>query len=345
MVDIAGAHGRQRGVVGLVGRRRRRSAGGGRLRLGGGACGRGRGGRGGLHAGHALHSRHLAGRRREPREPPPPTPRHSIASGPRPPAPSQLPCLRERSSGRQRSRSILVLSCRAAAWPWWTPLIRVPRFPRYGGPSPPPSANPARSTAGNYAGAALPPAEATARSDSLACDERLPDPGVRGRARRAPAHRAVPEADAALRLRSAERPRRHGHPRQAREPPARRRVQGARRRESHGPALGRGARPWRDLCLDGQSRPVDRVRGAAVRRARRHLRTGGRESREGGGDPEPRRRDRGARPRLRRGARALRRAGSRARLPLHPLRRRAASDRGRRRLRRSSCSRTSRRST
>ena len=80
---------------------------------------------------------------------------------------------------------------------------------------------------------------------------------------------------------------------------------------------GRGARHR----LDREPRPVDRVRLAALRRARGDLRARGREPGEGRVDPRARRRDRRARPRLRRGARALRGALARARLPLRPLRR------------------------
>ena len=86
----------------------------------------------------------------------------------------------------------------------------------------------------------------------------------------------------------------------------------------------------RDLGLDGQSRPVDRVCLAALRRARDHLRARGRESGEARVDAGARSGDRHARARLRRGARALRAARGRARLSLCPLRRRAAPDRRRR---------------
>ena len=69
-----------------------------------------------------------------------------------------------------------------------------------------------------------------------------------------------------------------------------------------------------------------------VRRARGHLRARAGQPGEGRVDAGARRRGGLPRPRLRRGPRALRKAGRRARLPVLPLRGRAAAHRGRRHL-------------
>ena len=83
-----------------------------------------------------------------------------------------------------------------------------------------------------------------------------------------------------------------------------------------------------DRGVDRQPRAVDRVRRAAPRGRRPHLRPREREPGQAGRDAGARRRADRAWEGLRRRPRALRTAGCRARLPLRPLRQRAASDRG-----------------
>ena len=79
---------------------------------------------------------------------------------------------------------------------------------------------------------------------------------------------------------------------QAREPPAGRRVQGARRGQPRRQLAEDERDARRDHGLDRQPRPVDRLCRAAVRRARDDLRARGRKPGQGGVDARPRRRDR-----------------------------------------------------
>ena len=197
----------------------------------------------------------------------------------------------------------------AAAWPWWTPRFgylasHATAARRRRPPRTPP--DPLRvTTREQRCLRRRRPREAIA---SPAMSD-LQDPGVRGRARRAPAHRAVPAADAALRLRRAER-------------------------RSSAPTSGSSTRTTcrsaRSRCAAAStswpsSRPSERARGVISASTGNHGQSiayaarlfgvravicvpEGANPGQGRGDARPRRRDRRARPRLRRGARALRRS-------------------------------------